>query len=289
MGTRKSSEGSIGRIKGNVERAAKKAEFSPLMEALTRLGYGARGLIYITMGLLAVSVTLGIGGAITDQQGAIAAIGRQPAGLVLLWVILIGLVSYSLWGVIRAVLDPLHKGHDLKGLIARGGFLFSAAGYILLILPTYGFIKGAGSTSQNGAQTQQSMASIMSTPLGHWAIVIIGLAVIATGLYQVYTGFKSSFDKQFSTYAMTAKEVKWATQLGRLGTATRGFVFALVGLLLCQAGFQSNSSQGIGIDSALTALLHQPYGIWLLGIVGVGLMAFGVFSMLSAVWFRMKR
>ena len=69
MGTRKSSEGSIGRIKGNVERAAKKAEFSPLMEALTRLGYGVRGLIYITMGLLAVSVTLGIGGAPTDQQG----------------------------------------------------------------------------------------------------------------------------------------------------------------------------------------------------------------------------
>jgi len=69
----------------------------------------------------------------------------------------------------------------------------------------------------------------------------------------------------------------------------RGFTFALVGVLLCQAGFQSNSSQGIGINAALTTLLHQPYGIWLLGIDGVGLMAFGVFSMLSAVWFRMKR
>jgi hypothetical protein len=133
------------------------------------------------------------------------------------------------------------------------------------------------------------MASIMSTPLGHWAIVIIGIAVIADGIYQIYLGFNAGFDKQFQTYAMTAKEVKWATQLGRFGTATRGIVFGLVGVLLCQAGLQSNSSQAVGIDAALTTLLHQPYGIWLLGIVGVGLMAFGVFSMLSAVWFRMKR
>jgi hypothetical protein len=276
-------------IKTEVEGAAKKAAYSPVMEALTRVGYGVRGLIYIMMGLLALSVTLGKSGAPTDQQGAIAAIGRQPAGMVLLWVVLIGLVSYSLWGVIRAVLDPLHKGHDPKGLIERGGFLFSAAGYILLIPSTYGFISGAGSTAQNKGQTQLSMASVMSTPLGRWAIAIIGMAVIVNGIYQIYTGFNASFDKQFSTYAMTPKEVKLATQIGRIGTATRGFVFALVGVLLFQAGLQSNSSQGIGIDSALTALLHQPYGIWLLGIVGVGLIAFGVFSMLSAVWFRMKR
>jgi hypothetical protein len=49
------------------------------MEALTRLGYGVRGLIYITMGLLALGGTLGKGGAPTDPQGAIAAIGTQPA------------------------------------------------------------------------------------------------------------------------------------------------------------------------------------------------------------------
>jgi hypothetical protein len=34
--------------------------------------------------------------------------------------------------------------------------------------------------------------------------------------------------------------------------------------------------------------MHQPYGVVLLGIVAVGLMAFGLYSMLSAVWFRAK-
>jgi hypothetical protein len=289
MSARNSSIGSVRSVKTDVKRAGRKAAYSPLIETMTRLGYGVRGLIYITMGLLALNVVFGKGGASIDQQSAIAAIGRQPAGLFLLWVVLIGLVSYSLWGVIRAVFDPLHKGQDLKGSLARVGFLFSAASYAILILPTYGFITGAGRTSQSGAQTQQSMASIMSTTWGLWLIGLIGLVVIAVGLYQIYQGFKNSFDKQFQIYAMTAKEVKVATQLGRFGTATRGFIFALVGGLLVVAAYHSNSSQAIGIGAALTALMRQPYGIWLLGIVAVGLVAFGIYSMLSAVWFRTKR
>jgi hypothetical protein len=43
------------------------------------------------------------------------------------------------------------------------------------------------------------------------------------------------------------------------------------------------------MDTALATLMKQPYGIWLLGIVAVGLMAFGVNSMLSAAWFHLKR
>jgi len=241
------------------------------------------------MGVLALNVVFGKSDAPIDQQSAIGAIGRQPAGLILLWVILIGLVSYSLWGVIRAVMDPLHKGHDLKGLFARGGFLVSAAGYAYFILPTYGYITGSGGSAQNEAQTQHSVASIMSKPWGPWVIGLVGLAFLAIGLYQIYQGFKNSFDKQFQTYAMTAQEVKVATPLGRFGVAIRGFVFALVGGSLVMAAYQANPNQAVGIDASLTALMRQPYGVWLLGIIAVGLMAFGVYSMLSVVWFRLKR
>jgi hypothetical protein len=288
MSTKTSSVRSVRNVGSGVKKAGQKAAFSPLMEAFERLGYGVRGLIYITMGLLALTVTLGKGGAPVDPQGAIAAIGRQPAGMALLWVILIGLVSYSLWGVIRAVFDPLHKGRDAKGLLVRASFLVSAASYTILVFYTYGLISGSGS-GQSGAGTQKSMASIMSTAWGPFVIGILGVAVIAVGLYQIYQGFNSSFDKQFQAYAMTAQEVKAATQLGRFGTAARGFVLGLVGILVCTAAFQSNSSQPVGFGAALTALMHQPYGMWLLGIVAVGLMAFGVYSLASAAWFRTRK
>ena len=275
-------------IKAEVKKAGKKAEFSPLMEALTRIGYGTRGLIYIIMGLLAVQVALGKGGALASPLGAIAKIGKQPGGMVLLWVVLLGLISYSLWGVVRAVFDPLHKGNDMKGLIARAGFLVSAFGYAILILPTYGYITGK-SLASSGSQSQKMITTIMAMPWGRWAIGIIGLAALAAGLYQIYLGFKAGFDRQFETYALTPEQVKLATDVGRFGTAARGVVLTLVGGLIVLAAYRANPSQPIGMDAALATLLHQPYGIWLLGIVAVGLIAFGCYSMLSAFWFRLKR
>jgi hypothetical protein len=43
------------------------------------------------------------------------------------------------------------------------------------------------------------------------------------------------------------------------------------------------------MDTALATLMHQPYGFWLLGIIAGGLIAFGFYSMLGALWFRLKR
>ncbi|WP_420869713.1 DUF1206 domain-containing protein [Cohnella ginsengisoli] len=50
------------------------------------------------MGLFSVKLALGAGGQATDQQGAIAAIGKQHVGWIFLLLLLIGLVCYSLWG-----------------------------------------------------------------------------------------------------------------------------------------------------------------------------------------------
>ncbi len=288
MSVTQTETSSMQNLKNRGERSAQKAAFSPLMEILTRIGYGVRGLIYITMGILAVDVALGKGGALASPQGAIAAIGKQPAGLIFLWVVLLGLVSYALWGIVRAVYDPLDKGHDMKGLLARFGFLASAFGYAILVWPTYGYITGSSKTA-SGSGTQKFIASIMAMPWGRWAIGILGLAVLAGGLYQIYLGFRSDFDRQFQTYALTREEVKVTTDVGRFGTSARGVVFAVVGALITLAAYQANPRQPVGMDTALATLMHQPYGIWLLGIIAVGLIAFGFYSMLGALWFRLKR
>ena len=288
MSTTQAKTGSMHDLKQGGERSAKNAASSPLMELLTRIGYGVRGLIYITIGILAVEVALGKGGVLATPQGAIAAIGKQPAGLIFLWVVLVGLISYALWGVVRAVYDPLHKGRDMKGLLARFGFLASAFGYAILVWPTYGYITGASKTA-GGSGTQKFIGTIMAMPWGRWAIGILGLAVLAGGLYQIYLGFKADFDRQFQSYALTREEVKVTTDIARFGTSARGVVFSVVGGLIALAAYQANPGQPIGMDSALATLMHQPYGIWILGIVALGLIAFGFYSMLGALWFRLKK
>jgi hypothetical protein len=275
-------------MKADAKRAAKQAAFSPLMERLARLGYGVKGFLYIAIGFISIAGALGKSSTPADQLGAIVAFSKLPYAELLIWIILIGLISYSIWGVIRAVLDPFHKGTDLKGLLSRGGYLISAATYASFALPTNHLITGArGGTGANG--TAQMVAKVMNMPMGRWLVAAIGVAAIAAGLYQIYMGYKMDFDKEFKPYALTPDQLRIAKQLGRFGTMARGLVFALVGWFVTLAAYQANANHAQGFDGALDYLGKQPYGMWLLGIVALGLIAFGIYSVMSAAWLKLKR
>jgi len=56
----------------------------------------------------------------------------------------------------------------------------------------------------------------MRRSVGRIVIGLVGLIVVAVGLYQIYQGFRAGFERQFQTYALTPKEAKLATDVGRL-------------------------------------------------------------------------
>jgi hypothetical protein len=111
--------------------------------------------------------------------------------------------------------------------------------------------------------------------------VVVALAaaiVVGVGLLQISTAFRRKFNPQFQLAVRTGSARVWIERLGRCGTAARGVVFTLIGVFLLQAAVQHNASRAQGIDGVLTALLHQPYGAWLLAVVAAGLVAFGIYS-----------
>ena len=130
---------------------AKHKAASPWVQRLERFGFLTRGLIYVVIGLLALQLAIGAGGATASPTSAIALIGRQPFGKVLLAVIAVGLAGYSLWGFVRAIFDPLGRGTDTKGLIDRAGFLFSGISYAALLIPTVLALLGKPSGSAQGS------------------------------------------------------------------------------------------------------------------------------------------
>jgi len=279
-------------MNGTANTNGNHAALNKTFETLARLGYAARGMIYFVIGLLAVLMALGYGGKATDQQGAISMIGTQPAGRTLLWLVLIGLVCYSLWGVIRAISNPFHQGHDAKGLALRFGYLVSAAAYALLIMPTYALISGGAQPAQNGVQQgqfQQYTAKILGMPFGQGLVGIIGIIVILVGLVQVFQGFRSGFDRQIYLTKLNPAQLKRVRFLGRFGTIARGIVFALIGLFLVKAAYTANSQQVKGFDSTLTTILQQPYGRWLMGVIALGLVSLGLYSLCLAILFRLKK
>lgn len=66
-------------------------------ERLARLGLATRAAIYLLIGWLAVLIARGEPGKAADQRGALQEVVRHTGGAMLLWVIVAGLIGYSLW------------------------------------------------------------------------------------------------------------------------------------------------------------------------------------------------
>jgi hypothetical protein len=67
----------------------------------------------------------------------------------------------------------------------------------------------------------------------------------------------------------------------------RGAVFVTAGVFLVVAAVQHNPRQAKGIDSSLRTLASTPLGPWLLVLVAIGLIMFGLFSFCQAKWQRL--
>lgn len=278
---------SINQVKNEAKDGARKAAGNPWTERLIRLGYIARGLVYLIPGILALRLVMGAGGGAVNQTGAIEFIGQQPYGNVMLVIEAIGLLGYSLWGLIRAAFDPFHEGEDAEGLLKRFGYIVSALGYAALLVATVQYLQGAAVTSA-GSNPQDWTAKLLGQSWGRFVVGIIGGGWLFGGLRQIYEGFTASFKKQLKLNQMTTFERTWAVGVSRFGVAARGVVFALIGLFLVQSAVFQNPGAAKGLDGALLALAGQPYGTVLVAIVALGLIAFGLYSFLCARWMRLR-
>lgn len=258
------------------------------VERLARLGYAAKGVVYAIVGVLAVQAAFGQGGKTTDTEGALSTIAAQPFGKFLLVLLTLGLIGYVMWRFVQAVRDPEHKGDDAQGLARRAGYGISGLIYAGLALEAIRLIAGSGGGGGGSSSAQDWTARLLSQPFGQWLVGLVGAFIIGLGFNQFYEAYKAKFRKQMKLHQMSATEETWATRIGKLGEAARGVVFVMTGFFLIQAARQSNPSEARGLDGALQSLARQPYGPWLLAIVAIGLIAYGIHQGVQARYRRIN-
>lgn len=278
---------------GPAERAQQQArqaaqQASPAIIILGRFGYAAEGLVYALIGILAVQVALGRGGATTDNKGALARIAQAPFGRFLLIAIIAGFVGYACWRFLQATFDPEGKGQDIKGIATRISYAINGGIHLAFAVSAISLLRtgNAGKTSDDSAKT--GTALLLAQPLGQWLVAIVGLGALGIASFQFYRAVRASFRKHARMSEMSSQEKRGYTILGRVGYAARGFVFAVIGLFLIIAARNANPEEARGLDSALATLANQPFGPWLLGAVSIGLIAYGLFLFAEARYHRIQ-
>ena len=258
---------------------ARRASDSPAARALARAGLTARGVLYILIGWVAILVALGQSSHEADQQGALQLLAGQPYGLVLLWLLGIGFAGYALWRLSEAAFGVTGEGN---GAGPRLKSLVRALIYAFFAYLTFKIIAGAG-----GSQTKKQQdltATVMHHPGGQWLVGIVGLAIVIAGLVLVFEGIRRKFLKYLQLSQMSPRTRRIVERLGMIGTAARGAVFALAGVLVIEAAVTYQPAKAGGIDKALLTLRNQPFGEFLMLVAALGLVVFGVYGLCEARW-----
>jgi hypothetical protein len=274
---------------GEAQRHGRAAarEAAPWVEKLARLGYAAKGVVYLIIGGIAARAAFGSGERVQGSQGALRTILEQPFGKFLLALVALGLAGYALWRFVQAGLDPEHGGRtDGGGAAKRVGYAISGAIHTGLALAAARMVMGRG--GGGGDRTADWTATLMRQPAGRWLVAAVGLGIAGYGAYALYRAYAVKLDKRLDLSRMSPAARTWAVRSGRAGIAARGVVFAMMGFFLLRAALRSNPGEARGLDGALRALQQQSYGPWLLGLVALGLVGYGIYQLVEARYRRIQ-
>ncbi len=257
---------------------------------LARVGYAVKGVVYLIIGWLAVELAVGHGGKATDQRGALETISSLSYGKFLLILMTVGLIGFAIWCFIQAIFDTEGKGRDAKGIIARIGYAAVGVSYAALAFGSFGLVTGKGNAGKStSTSTQDWTALVLKQPFGQALVVIGGLVVLAVAGYLFYKAYKAPFKSRLSLTGIGAKARDLVITLGRFGYGAIGVVMTIVGIFLIVAALADNAAKAKGLDTALQELSHQSYGPFLLAIVALGLIAYGLYSFVEARYRRIGR
>ncbi|HEY0150207.1 MAG TPA: DUF1206 domain-containing protein [Allosphingosinicella sp.] len=240
---------------------------------LTRVGFASRGIMYLTIGYLALR-----SGRTEDGAGALAVLS-SGAGEILLYLMALGFWAYGFWRLSEAAIDSEGHGSDAKGKAVRAGGAISGLihfGLGVLALKLAGGNGGGG----GGDSAQSGAATVLDFPLGGAVLMFVAAGLLLTGIFQLVKAVKAGFLRQLDPQAAKRDWVKW---LGRAGYAARGVVFITMGWFLFQAAVQSDAGEAGGMAAALDSFPDT-----LSTAVAAGLLLFGLFSFVEARFRRIN-
>lgn len=236
-------------------------------QRLTRLGFAARGFLYVLIAALVI-----LTGRTEDLTGALKYVGHG-LGKALLALLAVGMAAYGLWRFADAAFGMESgrgrwKAWGKRIGAASSGTIYSwlafKAAMVLLAKPP------------SGNETQRDAAQALQYSGGELLLFATAAVLGGAALAQFFKALSASFLRHLDGEAAGRAWIGW---LGRTGYAARGVIFATVGYMVLRAALDRSPAEAGNLDDAFD-WLSGPVRPW----VAAGLLLFGLFSMVEAIY-----
>lgn len=251
------------------------ARHADTIERIGRIGWVAKGVLYLSLALLVWRVAAHAASGDADQVGALSELSGGGWERALLVVVAGGLFLYAAWRLTEAVLARSEEAVERIGA-AVSGLIHVGLGVIALRL-----VADGDSGTGGGTATDQRAAGFLEDGTGRVIIGLLGLVLVGVAVEQFRRAWTASFMRKLD-YPELPGERPTIKALGRAGHAARGVVWAIVGGFLTVAAVQADPDDAKGLDGALREVAERSWGDVLLAVTAVGLALYGVYCILSA-------
>lgn len=257
-------------------------------EGLARAGLVARGIVYLTFGVIAVGLATSgsTKGEEASTSGAFGELAEKPFGTWLVGITALGLACWAASCLVAAATgrngskpgpsEPKDRAKDVVRGVVSLALALAAVQVLLQDQPGEG-------ASGGGQQEQEATGRLMDAPAGQLLVGVVGLIILGIGLYHGVKALKQRYLEHVDLGCMGSRVPRKLLEgLGLVGHVGRGLVFAIVGGFLVKAAATHDPDEGRGIDGGLRQLSEGGPGRLLLAVTAVGVVCFGLWTLVEA-------
>jgi hypothetical protein len=255
------------------------ASSSQAAEWLGTVGWAAKGVVYLLIALVAVQLAFGNSDDAASKQGALRKLVEQPAGSILLTLVVVGLFAYAAYRLFTVFTDD---GDDKKRVTHAITRLASAAAYAVVGVQGVQILLSNDSGQSGNEAPKTWSARLLDSGPGTALLIAVGLGLLAFAGYQLYKGVTKKFMEKLDPPTSGHPSSTTIERVGMVGIIARGVVAALLGIFVMQAVIQHDPNQAQGLDGALREVQQAAFGSFLLLVVALGLGAYGAFALISS-------
>jgi Domain of Unknown Function (DUF1206) len=250
---------------------------------MARVGLLSRALVYCLVGALVIEIAIkGRASSSANSEGAFAEIAKQPTGHEILGLVCAGLAAYALWRFVEAV--SMRPQGESKSGWARLGWACIGVVYVFLCVDVVELITGS-STNSPDQHPASFAAGILRLPLGPELLGLIAAGVAVGGGGLIVWGLTHDYSKDLKARQKISMGIRTTHVTGVVGNVARGIAVLLVASSFFTSVVSGDPMRAKSLDAALRSLSRTQTGLPVLVIVGIGLVAFAVYSALEA-WLR---